>query len=329
MKDRELVQALLDSPSSHAIVVTDLKGEVMLWNRGAVRIFGYTSPEIVGTSAERLFVPNDRKNGIAFQEMNKAREDGCAGDFRWHIRKNGTMFWGDGMMYPVRIQGRHIGYMKIVRDATAQKLREDEHERLAFVDALTGLPNRGELYRRMVDMLGSAQRHDELLVLHLIDLDEFKEVNDSHGHPAGDTVLIEIARRMGAALRTTDLLARLGGDEFAVLQPAAHDIPASLVVAEKLLHEIMRPISIGETEVSVSGSIGISVYPTDATDMEQLVEHADVALYQAKAEGRNRYKVYDPSDAAAACQLRAGQAGEAILVEPSLLGSPFQPPRGT
>lgn len=287
------MQALLDSPSSHAIVVTDLKGDVMLWNRGAHHIFGFDSDEIVGTSAERLFVPLDRRNQIPALEMKKARQDGCSGDFRWHLRKDGSTFWGDGMMYPVRMKGTHVGYMKILRDATEQKLREDEHERLAFVDALTGLPNRAELYRRMEDMIGSAQRHDELLVLHLIDLDRFKEVNDSLGHLAGDALLVEMAQRMSSVLRNTDLLARLGGDEFAVLQPTAHDLDAAAVVAEKLLHEIARPVQVGDAETQVSGSIGMSVYPADATDMEQLMANADVALYQAKADGRNQYRLYD------------------------------------
>ena len=296
--DHELTQALLDTPSSHAIVVTDLKGKVRLWNRGACRIFGFAETEIVGTSAERLFLDEDRENGIPAMEMSQARQNGCAGDFRWHLRKDGSQFWGDGMMYPVRTGGRHIGYMKIVRDATAQKLREEEHERLAFVDMLTGLPNRAELYRRMVDMLGSAQRHDELLMLHLIDLDGFKEVNDSHGHPAGDTLLIEVAHRMGDTLRNTDVLARLGGDEFAVLQPTAHAPEASLVVAEKLLHEIERPVRVNSDEVQVSASIGISIYPLDATDMDQLIAHADVALYRAKGDGKNRFHVYDTTDEA-------------------------------
>lgn len=296
MDDRELMQALLDSPSSHAIIVTDLRGDVILWNSGATRIFGYMADEIVGTNSDQLFVPNDRKNHVPWREMRKARKEGCAGDFRWHIRKGGETFWGDGMMYPVRIQGNHVGYMKILRDATQQKLREDEHERLAFVDALTGLPNRAELYRRMVDMLGSAQRHDELLVLHLIDLDHFKEVNDSFGHQAGDSLLIEVAHRMGTVLRTTDLLARLGGDEFAVLQPTAHSLDASIVVAEKLLQELSRPVEIGENEVQVTGSIGISVYPTNAGDMQELMANADAALYRAKAAGKNRYWVYDDTD---------------------------------
>jgi diguanylate cyclase (GGDEF)-like protein/PAS domain S-box-containing protein len=288
--DRELMQALLDSPSRHAIVVTDPKGNITLWNRGAERIFGYSREEIVGKSAEKLFVANDRKNHVPDKEMRQARREGCAEDFRWHIRKDGTTFWGDGMMYPVRVHGRDIGYMKVLRDATDQKRRHDEHQRLAFVDALTGLPNRAELYRRLVDMMGSAQRHDELLVLHLVDLDHFKDINDSFGHMAGDAVLRTAAERMRDVLRTTDLLARLGGDEFAVVQPGAHSM---IIVAGKLREALAQPHIIEGNEISASGSIGISAYPLDATNTEQLIGNADVALYQAKAAGRNQYKVYE------------------------------------
>ena len=298
MDDRSLLQGLLDSPISHAIVVTDLDGKVMFWNCGAARIFGYTSEEILGMSAETLFVPLDRKNQVAAHEMHQARDHGCAGDFRWHLRKDGTTFWGDGMVYPVRVDGEHIGYMKLVRDATNEKLRDEENARLAFSDELTGLPNRAELFRRMADMIGTAQRHDELLVFHLIDLDHFKEVNDSLGHQAGDQLLITLAQRMSAHLRSTDLLARLAGDEFALVQPTAHDVGACLVVAEKLLAELARPVPIGDQLASVSGSIGISLYPVDALDTEQLMAHADHALYKAKAAGRGRYCVYEATGAA-------------------------------
>jgi diguanylate cyclase (GGDEF)-like protein/PAS domain S-box-containing protein len=311
--DRSLLQGLLDSPTSHAIVVTDLEGKVTLWNEGAARIFGYASGEIVGQPAAILFVPQDRNNQVPAQEMERARAHGCASDFRWHLRKDGTTFWGDGMVYPVRVAGLHIGYMKLVRDATDEKLREDERERLAFTDALTGLPNRAELFRRLVDMIGTAQRHDELLAFHLIDLDHFKEVNDSLGHQAGDTLLIELAQRMSAHLRSTDLLVRLAGDEFALVQPTAHDVEACLVVAEKLLGELARPVAIGDQLARVSGSIGISLYPVDALDTEQLMANADSALYKAKAAGRGRYCVFEATGSecgpGASGKLRAGAAG--------------------
>ncbi|QSX78573.1 sensor domain-containing diguanylate cyclase [Agrilutibacter solisilvae] len=293
MDDRALMQALLDTPIRHGIVVTDLQGKIILWNRGAEAIFGYSAQEIIGASAEKLFVPIDRSNGIPGREMSKARTQGCAGDFRWHLRKDGTTFWGDGMMYPVRVEGADIGYMKVLRDATDLKLSQEEHRRLAFVDVLTGMPNRAELFRRLVDMMGTAQRHREMLVLLLVDLDHLKDVNDSLGHAAGDAMLRSAAQRMRDVLRSNDLLARLGGDEFAILQPGAQSLDDAVVVAEKLLEVLAQPMDIGGREVQVTGSIGISAYPLDAATTEQLLGNADVALYQAKAGGRNQYRVHE------------------------------------
>jgi diguanylate cyclase (GGDEF)-like protein/PAS domain S-box-containing protein len=296
IKERDLIQALLDSPGSHAIIVTDLNGRVILWNRGAARIFGFSAEEMVNTTAERLFTPEDRANDVIEIEMRNALSKGCAGDFRWHLRKNGTTFWGDGMMYPFFSKaGQHLGYMKILRDATEQKLREDRHEHLAYIDTLTGLPNRTEFHRRLVDMTASAQRHDELLFLHLIDVDRFKQINDTYGHPGGDAFLREAAGRMHGVMRETDLLARLGGDEFAFLQPGGHDIDAGAVVATKFLEAFHAPFDIEGTSVPVTVSIGISVYPNGSTQIEQLIRHADVALYQAKARGRNGYCFFEDS----------------------------------
>jgi diguanylate cyclase (GGDEF)-like protein/PAS domain S-box-containing protein len=293
--DRALIQALLDSPRSHAIVVLDPHGLVRMWNLGAERIFGFTAEQMIGSGAEQLFTPEDRRDGVPMLEMLRANRDGCAGDFRWHLRRNGDRFWGDGMMYPVRSpSGEHLGYMKILRDATEEKIREDEHARLAFVDELTGLPNRAELHRRLVDMMASAQRHGELLFLHLIDLDGFKGVNDTLGHPSGDALLRELAQRMREALRDTDLLARLGGDEFAVLQPGGHCIEDGAMVAEKLLAAIAAPVDVEGRSAQVCGSIGICVYPEDANHMERLIADADAALYRAKALGGNRYVFFEP-----------------------------------
>lgn len=294
--DRELIQALLDSPSSHAIIVTDTQGKVFLWNRGAARVFGYSAEEMAGNTADLLFTPEDRKHDVIEEEMRKALAKGCAGDFRWHLRKNGDTFWGDGMMYPFFSNaGEHLGYMKIVRDATEQKLREDRHAHLAYVDMLTGLPNRAEFHRRLADMTASAQRHDELLFLHLVDVDRFKQINDTYGHPGGDAFLREAAGRMRSIMRDTDLLARLAGDEFAFLQPGGHDIDAAAVVATRLLETFNKPFDIEGAAVTVSASIGISVYPDSATRMDQLIRKADIALYEAKKLGRNQYCFFEDS----------------------------------
>ncbi len=289
----ELLQAILDSPTQHAIIVTDVDGLIRIWNKGATRIFQYPDDEIVGTDARVLFSPDDLAHGVPDKEMAAASRDGCAGDFRWHVRKDGTLFWADGMIYPIRSRaGAALGYVKILRDATAEKQTGDATSRLALEDSLTGLPNRVEFRNRFVDMSASAQRHGQSLILLLLDLDRFKEVNDHRGHATGDALLQQVAHRMRAVVRDTDFVARVGGDEFVVLQPDAGVPEEGGVVAEKLVEALSRPFYIGGRETRVGASIGLSVYPQDADNLDRLFDKADRALYRAKAGGRGGYRFY-------------------------------------
>src|SRR5688572_3285690 len=156
---RELLQAIIDSPTSHAILFTDADGVIQLWNSGAERIFGYDDAQIVGQSADVLFLPEDREAGAPQAEMEDAHRRGCAGDFRWHVRKDGSQFWADGMIYPVYNRaGDLLGFVKVLRDATEQKLMEEQISRLALADALTGLPNRAEFMQRLQEAAALSER---------------------------------------------------------------------------------------------------------------------------------------------------------------------------
>ncbi len=289
----ELVQAIIDSPTQHAIIVTDNDGLIRVWNKGAARIFQHTDAEIIGQDIRVLFCAEDVVHGVPHKEMAGASREGCAGELRWHLRKDGTVFWAEGMIYPVRSRaGVQLGYVKILRDATEEKQSGDATSRLALEDSLTGLPNRAEFHNRYVDMAASAQRHDRPLILLLLDLDRFKQVNDRFGHPAGDALLQQAAHRMRAVLRETDFLARIGGDEFVILQPDAESAQEGGMVAEKLVEALSRPFHIHEREVQIGASIGLSVYPQDADDLERLFGKADLALYRAKGDGRGGYRYY-------------------------------------
>ena len=293
MDGTELLQAILDSPTRHGIIVTDLDGKIRVWNRGAARIFQYTDDEIIGQDARMLFSADDRAHRVPDQEMATARRDGFTADFRWHVRKDGTMFWADGVIYPVRSRAAvPLGYVKILRDATKEKQSSDATSRLALEDSLTGLPNRAEFHNRFVDMAASAQRHGRPLIMLLLDLDRFKEVNDRLGHAAGDAVLQQAAHRMRAAVRETDFIARHGGDEFVILQPDAESPQEGSAVADKLVRVLSRPFLINERKVRIGASIGLSVYPQDDTDLDRLLNKADLALYRAKAGGRGGYCYY-------------------------------------
>ena len=293
MDGPDLLQAILDSPTRHGIIVTDVDGLIQMWNKGAARIFLYSDEEIIGVDARVLFSQDDLTRGVPDHEMTSALRDGCAGDFRWHVRKDGTLFWADGMIYPVFSRGqKHLGFVKILRDATLEKQTGEANSRMALEDSLTGLANRTEFRNRFVDMAASAQRHAQSLVLMLLDLDRFKTVNDTLGHAAGDALLQQVAHRMRAVVRDTDFIARFGGDEFMVLQPDAQSPEVGGALAEKLIAALSRPFNIGEREVQIGASIGLATYPQDAPELDQLVRKADLALYRAKAAGRGVYRFY-------------------------------------
>ncbi len=288
-----LLNAILSSAKHYGIVVMDRRGNIRTWNSGAENIFGYTNEEIIGRPISTLFTMDDRNHGVPERELDTARRKGRADDIRWHRRKDGTSFWADGVMTPILgAAGELAGYVKILRDATEQRQTEMEVARLARVDSLTGLANRAEFDDRLRDMTAAAARHGQLLILQLVDLDHFKEVNDRFGHHVGDMVLRDAAQRMRNEVRETDLVARLGGDEFVVLQPDARSAEVGALVAQKLVAALSEPYHVDGVDVRIGVSIGISVYPQDATDRDQLLRKADLALYTVKDGERNGFHYF-------------------------------------
>jgi diguanylate cyclase (GGDEF)-like protein len=180
----------------------------------------------------------------------------------------------------------------VSQDITARKRREDEERFLAYHDTLTGLPNRRLLDDRLRQALHLAQRRDARLAVMLVDLDEFKQVNDAHGHRAGDAVLREVAARLAACVRKADTLARQGGDEFVVVIPDLAQEADCSVVADKILRALAAPLRAEGEAVRLGASIGISLYPADAGDGDALLRNADAAMYRAKRAGGNQYCHY-------------------------------------
>ncbi|MES0328125.1 MAG: GGDEF domain-containing protein [Gammaproteobacteria bacterium] len=162
--------------------------------------------------------------------------------------------------------------------------------RLAYTDAVTHLPNRHRFDQALEAQILHCRRHDEGFALLYIDLDEFKAINDAHGHGAGDAILAEIAQRLKRAVRETDVVFRVGGDEFALLMPGTITPEAATLVVENLLDKMVQPIEISEQTLSLSASIGISCYPKSATNAKTLIDLADAAMYRAKARGKNCYE---------------------------------------
>ena len=182
--------------------------------------------------------------------------------------------------------------MKIFSDITERKNAEEKIVQLAYFDELTGLPNRRLFNDRLSMALAAAHRCNDMLAVMFIDLDRFKEINDSLGHSAGDVLLKLVAKRIQSVLREGDTLARLGGDEFVVLCEI-DDIAAVISIADKILSYLNTPFQLEGFEVGATASIGAAVYPDDGLDSETLLKHADIAMYRAKNNGRNQSVIFN------------------------------------
>jgi diguanylate cyclase (GGDEF)-like protein/PAS domain S-box-containing protein len=191
-------------------------------------------------------------------------------------------------------KGNFRGYRGVARDITAQKRAEEDLARMAHYDVLTGLPNRALLQDRLKRAMARADRGHTLLAVIFLDLDQFKEINDSLGHAIGDAVLKETALRLESCLRSTDTVARLGGDEFTILLEDVRSAEEISRIADKLLRSISERADVAGHELHLSTSIGVTVYPIDDHDADTLLRNADLAMYHAKQEGRNNVQYFSP-----------------------------------
>jgi diguanylate cyclase (GGDEF)-like protein/PAS domain S-box-containing protein len=189
--------------------------------------------------------------------------------------------------------GIFIGYRGTGFNITDRKTVEEKLKRMAHYDVLTDLPNRVLLVDRLGRAMAQCQRRNQSLAVAYLDLDEFKAVNDTYGHNVGDKLLVELSKRMKEALRESDTLARIGGDEFIVVMVDLDDIEDKKPVLERLLKAAAEPITVDDSILQVSVSIGVTLYPQDAASADQLILHADQAMYIAKQAGKNRYHLFD------------------------------------
>jgi diguanylate cyclase (GGDEF)-like protein/PAS domain S-box-containing protein len=284
------------------VMVIDAHGMIMATNPAYTRITGYSEAEAVGRHAS---LTRGSGHGAEFYDA-VWRELAASGFWRGEVqrmRKNGETYIESVTVSAVRgdnggrDQVRH--YVCVFSDITKVKESQDQLDHLAHHDPLTGLPNRLLFHDRLQHALARAavgrQRAGRQLAVLFIDLDRFKNVNDTLGHHVGDELLKQVAGTLSACLREGDTLARLGGDEFIVLLEDADGERGARAVAEKLMRLFERPVTVSGYELFVSGSVGISLFPQDALDANMLIRNADVAMYQAKARGRNGYRFYAPS----------------------------------
>ncbi len=277
------------------VMVIDAQGTIVAVNPAFTQITGYTQAEALGR--DRTLTRSARHDDAFYRDLwNELVATGFWRGEIWNLRKNGELYLEWLTMSAVRdTKGVTTHYVGVFSDITLVKEAQEKLDHLAHHDPLTALPNRLLFHDRLHHALQRATReHEELAVL-FIDLDRFKNVNDTLGHHIGDELLKQVARALQDKLREGDTLARLGGDEFIVLLENVDGQFGAAHVAEKLVAMFERPFMVAGHELFVTCSVGISLFPADATDLNMLIRNADVAMYQAKARGRNGYRLYAPS----------------------------------
>ncbi len=276
------------------VMVLDVHGRVLATNPAFTQITGFTEMEALGQQSS-LTRPGRHDDPLYGQMWRDLLEAGFWRGERWETRKNGEGYLEWLTVSSVRDDNDEVThYVCVFSDITEVKQSQDKLDHLAHHDPLTALPNRLLFHDRLQHAMVRCARAGQQLAVLFIDLDRFKNVNDTLGHHVGDLLLKQVAGQLSACLREGDTLARLGGDEFIVL---LEDVggPGAAHVAEKLMALFEQPLTVSGYELFVTGSVGISLFPQDATDLNMLIRNADVAMYQAKARGRNGYQFYAPS----------------------------------
>jgi diguanylate cyclase (GGDEF)-like protein/PAS domain S-box-containing protein len=277
------------------VMVIDSNARIVAINPAFTQITGYTEIEALGQDS--TLTRSSRHDASFYLRLwEDLREHGFWRGEIWNMRKNGELYLEWLTVSAVRDNhGVITHYVAVFSDITKVKESQDKLDHMAHHDPLTALPNRLLFHDRLQHALQCAARDGEQLAILFIDLDRFKNVNDTLGHHIGDELLKQVAIALAGQLREGDTLARLGGDEFIVLLENIDGECGAGHVAEKLVAMFEQPFMVSDYELFVTGSVGISVYPRDATDLNMLIRNADVAMYQAKARGRNGYQFYAPS----------------------------------
>ncbi len=289
----EHFRLLVEGTTDYAIFMLDRDGQVVSWNPGAERILGFRTDEILGHNFSTFFPMEDQVRGEPMRKLHQATTDGRSEEDCWRVRKDGQRFWCTGVLGALHdATGKVKGFVEIMRDNTERRLAEQNAFFLANHDPLTGLENRARFLEKLHEALLNADRDSSGCALLLLDLDRFKSVNDSLGHHAGDHLLKTVSQRLLKCVRETDTVARLGGDEFVVILTRIKSREAVELIAENILRELGKPCQIGGQTINSGASVGIVFYPGDGNEVGDLLQKADLAMYRAKATGKNRYRVF-------------------------------------
>jgi diguanylate cyclase (GGDEF)-like protein len=277
-------------------------------------------------TGSQLTHESDREQVVELINKLMAGEEPRATGLNRNYRKDGETIWCEWYhSCLLDEQGRIVSILSFVQDVSSRIQAEERLQYLATRDALTGLPNRVLLQERLTQAIAKAKRSGERVGVLFIDLDRFKNVNDTLGHRIGDELLKRVTTTLSHALRQTDLLARLGGDEFMVIVEEFDDPEVLNRIAQKLQDAVSQPFEVEEHDIYVTSSIGISVYPDDGDAPEELLKHADVAMYRSKELGRNTYQFFDADLAAHRLEQHTLEAALRNAVKENALALHYQP----
>lgn len=279
--------------SSEAIMVTSASGSISKVNKAFLSLTGFDSNQIIGSNPSQLLSPD-----ITIEMLNNISdaiivEGYWQGELNYRNKRGEIRPSWTGITAIKDDFGQVQSNIIISSDIVDKKITEARIERLAYFDGLTGLPNRSQMHETLEKFM---EEDGQLLALLFIDLDRFKPINDTMGHPVGDQVLKEVAQRLSASVRPQDLVARIGGDEFTVIMPGLSSLEEAMEeaidVSEMILHQMMQPYVIEDRQLYLSASVGVAMFPENAISGMDLLRNADTAMYHAKAMGKNNFQFY-------------------------------------
>lgn len=279
--------------SNEAMMITDHDNRIIATNPAFTALTGYSAEEALGHNPS--FLSSGHQNADFYRQLWQVLETGhhWEGDI-WNRKKNGAIYaqWMS-INAVLDARGRVQNYVALFSDITDEKKAAEKIWEHANYDALTRLPNRRLFHDRLEQAIKMTDRADNVLALFFIDLDRFKEVNDTLGHQMGDLLLVQVAERITSEVRASDTVARLGGDEFTVILPNISDADDARRIAKAILETLARPFLIEQAEIHVSCSIGIALYPQHAQNIDDLIRLSDAAMYRSKQQGRNGFSFAD------------------------------------
>jgi diguanylate cyclase (GGDEF)-like protein/PAS domain S-box-containing protein len=326
-KAEETVQKLASIVefSEDAILGKSTDGKITSWNRAAEKMYGYTRDEVVGRDLSFL-VPSDRQAEIPAIMERILSGQPIENLETERLTKTGSVLDVSLSVSLIKDASGHIaGASAIARDITQRKAAEKQVQFLAYYDALTGLPNRTLLQDRLTKALASARRRKDKVALLFLDLDRFKDINDSLGHSVGDLVLKQVAERLKKWAREQDTAARVGGDEFLIVLTALKEAADAAVAAERLMNTMTAEFVVQGHSLCISCSVGISIFPEHGANCETLIKDADAAMYYAKENGCNDFRFFTKDMNAQAVERLTLENGLRLALDKKELFLVYQP----